>query len=172
MYSKLNPQHLITVHWCICPSLVCPDREPPSFCGSPLGRAVLEDRVSHCYESRCYLSCTAVCRAAGSHLSCGVCYRVADNPESAHALFHLQPTSKVLPSVMNRDFCFCCGGKGTAMAKESAVQRCALPKLPCNALFISLTLPDRRQIYSCCCLTVVENTNPRISQIRSSQRCY
>lgn len=83
VYRKLNPEHLITVHWCICPSLVW---EPPTFCCSPLGRAVLEDGVSHCCGSHCYLSCTAMCRAAGSHLSCGVCYRMANNPQSLRML--------------------------------------------------------------------------------------
>lgn len=80
VYRNLNPQHLIIVHWCICPSLVLPDRDPPNLSGSPLDRAVSEDRVSHCYRSCCYLSHTAICRAAGSRLSCGVCYRVANNP--------------------------------------------------------------------------------------------
>lgn len=55
--------------------------------------------------------------------------------------------------------------------KQSTVQRSAFLKLPCNALFISLILPDRRQIYSFRCLAVIESLSPRVSKISSLQRC-
>lgn len=70
--------------------------------------------------------------------------------------------------MLNRDFSLCSVAGG---AKQSTVQRSALLKLPCNALFISLILPDRRQIYSFCCLAVIESLSPRVSKISSLQRC-
>lgn len=55
------------------------------------------------------------------------------------------------------------------MGKQSPVQSCAVPKLPCNALFISLMPPDRRQIYSLSRLAVIESMSPRVRRISSSQ---
>lgn len=51
------------------------------------------------------------------------------------------------------------------MGKQSTVQRSALLKLPCNALFISVILPDRRQIYSFYYLAVIESVSLRVRKI-------
>lgn len=51
------------------------------------------------------------------------------------------------------------------MGKQSTVQRSALLKLPCNALFMSLILPDGRQIYSFYYLAVIESVSLRERKI-------
>lgn len=51
------------------------------------------------------------------------------------------------------------------MGKQSTVQRSALLKLPCNALFISVILPDGRQIYSFYYLAVIESVSLRVRKI-------
>lgn len=74
--------------------------------------------------------------------------------------------------MMNRDFFPSAAVvRGVVMGKQSAVQRSALLKFPCNALFISSILLDRREVYSFYCLTVIESISSRISKISIVQRC-